>query len=43
MTELAVGEYTALAEGIYLEGLSVDHQREVVWYSDVITGGASTE
>ena len=39
MAELAVGEYAALAEGIYLEGLAVDHQREVVWYSDVITGG----
>jgi len=39
MTELAVGEYKALAEGIYLEGLSVDHVREVVWYSDVIKGG----
>ena len=37
--DLAVGEYAALAEGIYLEGLSVDHVREVVWYSDVITGG----
>ena len=39
MAELAVGEYTALAEGIYLEGLSVDHQRGVIWYSDVIAGG----
>jgi len=39
MTDLAVGEYKALAEGIYLEGLAVDHVREVVWYSDVIKGG----
>ena len=39
MAELAVGEYTALAEGIYLEGLAVDHQRDVIWYSDVIAGG----
>ena len=39
MNGLAVGDYVALAEGIYLEGLAVDHQREVVWYSDVITGG----
>ena len=39
MAELAVGEYVALAEGIYLEGLSVDHQRNVIWYSDVIAGG----
>lgn len=39
MTIPVVGDYAALAEGIYLEGLSVDHVREVVWYSDVITGG----
>jgi sugar lactone lactonase YvrE len=39
MTDLAIGEYAKLAEGVYLEGLSVDHAREVVWYSDVITGG----
>lgn len=39
MTEQLVGEYTKLAEGIYLEGLAVDHVREVVWYSDVIKGG----
>ena len=39
MAELAVGEYAALAEGIYLEGLSVDHQRGVIWFSDVIAGG----
>ncbi len=39
MAELAVGEYVAIAEGVYLEGLSVDHQRDVIWYSDVIAGG----
>ena len=39
MAELAVGEYVALAEGVYLEGLAVDHQRGVIWYSDVIAGG----
>jgi sugar lactone lactonase YvrE len=39
LAELAVGEYVALAEGVYLEGLSVDHQRNVIWYSDVIAGG----
>jgi sugar lactone lactonase YvrE len=39
MSDQAVGEYVALAEGIYLEGLAVDHLREVVWYSDVISGG----
>lgn len=39
MKELAVGEYVSIAEGIYLEGLCVDHVRDVVWYSDVIAGG----
>jgi sugar lactone lactonase YvrE len=39
VSELAVGAYAALAEGIYLEGLAVDHARDVVWYSDVIAGG----
>ena len=33
------GEFTEIARGIYLEGLSVDHKREVIWYSDVIAGG----
>lgn len=31
--------YEPLASGIYLEGLAVDHEREVIWYSDVIAGG----
>lgn len=31
--------FTEIARGIYLEGLAVDHRREVVWYSDVIVGG----
>jgi len=29
----------AIAAGIYLEGLAVDHERDAVWYSDVIGGG----
>jgi len=33
------GEFTEVARGLYLEGLTVDHKREVVWYSDVIAGG----
>ena len=33
------GEFTPLAEGIYLEGLAIDHDRDVIWYSDVIAGG----
>lgn len=39
MSELSVGDYVRIAEGIYLEGLSVDHKRNVIWYSDVIRGG----
>ena len=34
-----VGEFQKVASGIYLEGLSVDYKRNVVWYSDVIAGG----
>lgn len=39
MTELSPGQFTTLASGIYLEGLAVDHDREIIWYSDVIAGG----
>jgi sugar lactone lactonase YvrE len=39
MGELAAGEYRKIASGIYLEGLSVDYRRNVIWYSDVISGG----
>ena len=39
MTDLAVGEYRQLAEGTYLEGLSYDFGRDVIWYSEVIGGG----
>jgi sugar lactone lactonase YvrE len=39
MANLAVGEFSKLAEGVYLEGLSYDFKRNVVWYSDVIKGG----
>jgi sugar lactone lactonase YvrE len=39
MRELAVGEYVKIVEGIYLEGLSYDFARDVIWYSDVIKGG----
>ena len=33
------GEFRDIARGLYLEGLTVDHERELVWYSDVIAGG----
>lgn len=32
-------EFVELARGIYLEGLALDHERDVAWYSDVIAGG----
>jgi sugar lactone lactonase YvrE len=31
--------YEPIARGLYLEGLAVDLQRGIVWYSDVIAGG----
>lgn len=30
---------SAIASGIYLEGLAFDHDRTAIWYSDVIGGG----
>ena len=32
-------EFTKLASGMYLEGLAIDHARQIIWYSDVIGGG----
>jgi len=34
-----VSGFEPIARGLYLEGLAVDHQRGVVWWSDVIAGG----
>ncbi|MBW8785559.1 MAG: SMP-30/gluconolactonase/LRE family protein [Novosphingobium sp.] len=31
--------FEVVAKGIYLEGLTVDYARDIVWYSDVIAGG----
>lgn len=31
--------FEKIASGLYLEGLAVDHVRDVIWYSDVIAGG----
>jgi sugar lactone lactonase YvrE len=39
MGELTVGRFEKVARGLYLEGLVVDVERGVVWYSDVIAGG----
>ncbi len=32
-------DFTAIAKGVYLEGLAFDFCREVIWFSDVIGGG----
>src|SRR5579859_5556482 len=39
MEERAVGTFEPVASGLYLEGLAVDCERDIVWYSDVIAGG----
>ena len=39
MAEQTMDAFATLASGVYLEGLAVDHQRDVIWYSDVIAGG----
>lgn len=32
-------DFSQIAEGLYLEGLAIDHARDIIWYSDVIGGG----
>ncbi len=39
MAILTVGHFEEVASGNYLEGLAVDYERGIVWYSDVIGGG----
>lgn len=39
MGSLAQDAFDKVASGIYLEGLAVDYERDVIWYSDVIAGG----
>lgn len=31
--------FEKLASGLWLEGLAIDYQRNIVWYSDVVGGG----
>ena len=31
--------FKTIASGLYLEGLAIDFAREIIWYSDVISGG----
>lgn len=39
MAQADVGGFEPVARGLYLEGLAVDLEHGVVWYSDVIAGG----
>lgn len=39
MSDATIDAFQKLASGVYLEGLAVDHDRDIVWYSDVIAGG----
>jgi sugar lactone lactonase YvrE len=39
MAQPEVEAYAPVARGLYLEGLAVDLERGIVWYSDVIAGG----
>ncbi|CAN7545832.1 SMP-30/gluconolactonase/LRE family protein [Phenylobacterium sp. LjRoot219] len=39
MTDATAAGFEPVARGLYLEGLAVDYERDVVWYSDVIAGG----
>lgn len=39
MAQQNVGKFEKIATGVYLEGLAVDHERNIIWYSDVIAGG----
>ena len=39
MSQETTTSFALLAEGIYLEGLAVDHMNDAIWYSDVIAGG----
>ena len=39
MTQSGTASFDKIASGTYLEGLAVDHARDIIWYSDVIAGG----
>jgi sugar lactone lactonase YvrE len=39
MSQAGIGGFEQVARGIYLEGLAVDYERNVVWYSDPVAGG----
>jgi len=37
--QAAIEAFDRIAAGTYIEGLAIDHLRDIVWYSDVIAGG----
>ncbi len=39
MSEPVLSGFSAIAQGLYLEGLAIDPVRDTIWYSDVIGGG----
>lgn len=39
MTQAAAAAFEKIASGVYIEGLAIDFERDVIWYSDVIAGG----
>lgn len=39
MTQAVTETFEQIAAGLYLEGLAIDHERDTIWYSDVIAGG----
>lgn len=39
MDKPILNDFEIVAEGIYLEGLAIDYERNTVWCSDVIAGG----
>ena len=39
MGGLVVGEFRKIAKGFYLEGLSYDFERDVIWHSAPLEGG----
>ena len=39
MTQATTDAFDRVASGIYIEGLAIDHARDIIWYSDVIAGG----
>ncbi|VWX54247.1 SMP-30/gluconolactonase/LRE family protein [Novosphingobium sp. 9U] len=39
MTQAETDAFEKVSSGVYIEGLAIDHERDLIWYSDVIAGG----